>query len=225
MRAQGKGIGLICYFSIEIPKIQEKSGYISLISTGAAHQEKILELLIDHAVTAFTQEDIPVICAGIPEKFSAACTILQAKQFACSSTQQSLCIYIKMSESFQNKMKEAAEQAEKEGQSPFITHLTNETVAQIMQSKEPAILDIYSNNCPPCRRMIPIMKELAEAHQGTYAFAKFNIEDKSEFINNIMKEYSLKGIPAFVFIKDGNHGNSCRVHAQGNVARKNQFTL
>lgn len=203
VRSQDKAVGLVCYLNTDVKKMNHKSSVISLICATEKQEEKITGLLIEHVLNVSQKNDIPMVFSCLPEKAATTRKVFEDKKFECMSANNSICTYMKMSEGYIQKMKAAADIAEKEAESPFIAHLKKDNIEQIVQSKEPVILDICSSMCPPCRLMAPILKGLAEEYKGRYSFAKFNIEDNSEFINKIMQEHSLNGIPALIFIRDG----------------------
>jgi len=54
---------------------------------------------------------------------------------------------------------------------------------EIYQSDLPVVLDIYSTMCPPCKKLAPVIEELAGEYSGTFKFAKLNI-DKEFMLGN-----------------------------------------
>lgn len=61
------------------------------------------------------------------------------------------------------------------------------------------VIDCWAKWCAPCKRIAPIIKELANDYAGEIVFAKLNV-DKNREISN---KYGIRTIPTFLFFKDG----------------------
>jgi len=72
--------------------------------------------------------------------------------------------------------------------------------AEIKQSSEPIIVDVYATWCGPCQQMTPIIEELEQELGDTYKFAKLNVDEAREIST---KEFGVTSVPTFIFIKDG----------------------
>jgi thioredoxin 1 len=71
--------------------------------------------------------------------------------------------------------------------------------ARVLSSEKPVLLDFYSNSCPPCRKLAPIIEQLAAEYEGRALVAKLNIDRLPE----LAEEYQIQGIPTVVFFADG----------------------
>lgn len=60
------------------------------------------------------------------------------------------------------------------------------------------VLQFSAKWCQPCQMLLPIMDELSEINKDI-AIGKVNVDDDTD----LAIEYSVKGIPAILFIKDG----------------------
>ena len=60
----------------------------------------------------------------------------------------------------------------------------------------PAIIDLYADWCGPCRRMAPIMKELAKEYAGKIVIYKINVDEEPE----LAALFNATSIPLFVLI-------------------------
>ena len=64
------------------------------------------------------------------------------------------------------------------------------------KGKLPAIIDLYADWCGPCRRVAPIMKELAQEYAGRIVIYKVNVDKERE----LAALFQANSIPTFVFI-------------------------
>lgn len=60
----------------------------------------------------------------------------------------------------------------------------------------PAVIDLYADWCGPCRKMAPVLKELAGEYDGRVAFYKVNVDREKE----LAALFGATSIPLFVFI-------------------------
>lgn len=60
----------------------------------------------------------------------------------------------------------------------------------------PAIIDLYADWCGPCRRVAPIMKELAKEYAGKIYIYKVNVDKEKE----LAALFNATSIPLFVLI-------------------------
>lgn len=61
---------------------------------------------------------------------------------------------------------------------------------------KPAIIDLYADWCGPCKRVAPIMKELAKEYAGQITVYKVNVDKERE----LAALFNATSIPLFVFI-------------------------
>lgn len=60
----------------------------------------------------------------------------------------------------------------------------------------PAIIDLYADWCGPCRRMSPVMQELAKEYAGRILIYKVNVDKERE----LAALFQATSIPLFVLI-------------------------
>ena len=70
---------------------------------------------------------------------------------------------------------------------------------EVMESKIPVLVDFYSDWCPPCKMLAPIIEKLAEELTGKVKVGKLNIDQNKE----IAVKYGVMSIPTLVLFKDG----------------------
>lgn len=60
----------------------------------------------------------------------------------------------------------------------------------------PAVVDFYADWCGPCRKLAPIMAELAKEFDGKVKFYKVNVDNAED----LSKAYGIRSIPSVLFI-------------------------
>ena len=80
-----------------------------------------------------------------------------------------------------------------------VLHLTKENFEQeVLQAKEPVLVDFWASWCGPCQMVLPIIEELAEEVTDV-KICKVNVDEQMK----IAKEYRVMSIPTLILFKDG----------------------
>ena len=64
------------------------------------------------------------------------------------------------------------------------------------KGKLPAVIDFYANWCGPCRRVAPIMEQLAKDYEGKLLVYKVNVDEEKK----LASVFQVKSIPMVLFI-------------------------
>lgn len=71
--------------------------------------------------------------------------------------------------------------------------------SEILESKEPAIVDFWAPWCGPCRVVSPIIEELASEYEGKVKVGKMNVDENP----NTAGGFGIMSIPTILMFKDG----------------------
>lgn len=93
---------------------------------------------------------------------------------------------------------EATAQEKKDKEKQGIINITSKTFTEATKEGV-VIVDFWAPWCGPCRKMSPILEELAKEYEGKVTFAKLNVDNDKDFA--IAKE--VDGIPLLIAHKDG----------------------
>lgn len=64
---------------------------------------------------------------------------------------------------------------------------------------KPAIVDFYADWCPPCRKIAPILDELAEEYDGQIYIYKVNVDKEPK----LSEAFGIKNLPTLLYIPMG----------------------
>lgn len=55
--------------------------------------------------------------------------------------------------------------------------ITDDTFEKIIGQEKPVLIDFYTEWCPPCKILAPIMEALSKEYEDKVVFAKMNIDE------------------------------------------------
>ena len=81
----------------------------------------------------------------------------------------------------------------------MVTEITDNNYEQLLAQNKPLIIDFNAEWCGPCRKMAPILKNLAEQYDGKAIIGSCNVDENED----LPVKFGVMSIPAIFFIKDG----------------------
>ena len=69
----------------------------------------------------------------------------------------------------------------------------------VLASNTPVLVDFWATWCEPCKRIEPVIKELAAHYSGKFVVGKLNIEESPATARRFM----VRNMPTFMIFKNG----------------------
>lgn len=70
---------------------------------------------------------------------------------------------------------------------------------EVLQSGEPVLVDFTATWCGPCKRLTPIVEEVADEVKGKVKVGKLDIEDAPVTANKL----GIRSVPTLIVFRDG----------------------
>lgn len=81
-----------------------------------------------------------------------------------------------------------------------ITHLSDSTFSEeVMGATEAVLVDFWAEWCGPCKKIAPVLDEIAEEQAGKLRVAKVDVDSNQE----LARKYGVQSIPTMIVFKDG----------------------
>ena len=75
----------------------------------------------------------------------------------------------------------------------------NNFKAQVLDSKEPVVVDFWADWCGPCKMIGPSLEELSAQYAGKIKIAKVNTDENPE----LSVQFGVRSIPMLLMFKNG----------------------
>ena len=80
------------------------------------------------------------------------------------------------------------------------THVSDANFGEeVLNAKEPVLVDFWAEWCGPCRAISPVLEELSTELAGKVKIVKLNIDENP----STTVKYGVRSIPTMILFKDG----------------------
>ena len=71
--------------------------------------------------------------------------------------------------------------------------------AEVLESAVPVLVDFYATWCQPCKKLTPIVEQLAVEYAGKAKFAKVDIDEAP----GVASSHGIMAVPTLILFKNG----------------------
>ena len=77
--------------------------------------------------------------------------------------------------------------------------ITDANYAELLEAGTPVVIDFSATWCGPCKKISPIIDELADEYEGKVVIGKCDVDDNDA----LTSKFGIRNVPTVLFIKNG----------------------
>lgn len=70
---------------------------------------------------------------------------------------------------------------------------------EVLKEDKVILVDFWASWCGPCRKLAPLIDEIAQEYEGKVKFVKIKADENMQ----TSQKYSISGVPSLLIFKDG----------------------
>ena len=88
--------------------------------------------------------------------------------------------------------------------------------AEVIGSKQPVVVDFYTDDCPPCRALSPVLQQWEEDSNGAYKVVKVDAAVEQ----SLAASYGVRAVPSLFLFSNGKCvGQTVGLKSKGNMQK------
>lgn len=81
----------------------------------------------------------------------------------------------------------------------YVTLNEDNFQAEVLENREPVLVDFWADWCQPCHTVAPVIEEIATDFEGRLKVGKVDVDNNS----SLAEKFSIRSIPSLLFFKGG----------------------
>ena len=77
--------------------------------------------------------------------------------------------------------------------------ITTQNFNELIAQGKPVVVDFWATRCGPCKKIGPLVEELAAEYEGQAIIGKVNVEEEDDLV----AQFGIRNIPTILYFKDG----------------------
>ncbi len=77
--------------------------------------------------------------------------------------------------------------------------ITSQNYDELVAQGKPVVIDFWATWCGPCKKVAPIVEELAGEYADKAIIGKVDVEEQDD----LAAKFGIRNIPTIIFLKDG----------------------
>lgn len=82
----------------------------------------------------------------------------------------------------------------------YVRHVSTDAFErEVLEAEAPVLVDFYAPWCGPCRRLAPVLEEIAAEYAGRLEVLKVNVDEEP----HLAARFGIQGVPTLLLFEHG----------------------